>query len=44
MNIKEFLVKNNIYSVEEHKERATNELLERGYEKDVIDLWVNAIE
>lgn len=42
--IKERLEKENNYSVEKHKEEVRKELEERGYEKDVIDTWIEYIE
>ncbi|NCW90370.1 MAG: leucine-rich repeat domain-containing protein, partial [Rhodocyclales bacterium] len=42
--VKERLDNKNNYSVEEHKRIAAEELLERGYEKEVISLWLDNIE
>ena len=42
--MKERLDIKNSYSVEEHKRVSTEELLERGYEEDVIRLWLDNIE
>ena len=42
--IKEKLELTNSYTIETHKELVKNELVERGYSKDIIDTWIGFIE
>jgi hypothetical protein len=41
--VKDKLILNNIYTVELHKEIVMKELYDRGYDKGVIDEWINYI-
>jgi Leucine-rich repeat (LRR) protein len=41
--IKHKLELNNIYTIELHKIQVEKELLERGYNKEIINLWINQI-
>ena len=42
--IKEKLKSQNNYSIEKHKEFVINELIERKFNKEIIDQWINFIE
>ena len=42
--IKEKLELENNYSIEKHKELLKKELIERNYNKEIIDNWINYIE
>jgi Leucine-rich repeat (LRR) protein len=42
--IKEKLEKENNYSIEKHKHLVIQELVERGYDKDTINIWIEYIE
>ena len=42
--IKDLLITNNNYTVEEHKKCVKNEMLERDFNNEVIKLWISYIE
>ena len=42
--VKEQLESQNMYNLENHKETVKKELLERGYQNEIINMWINHVE